>query len=247
MIKNLIFDLDDTLTDCGVFYREQESKFAQYQHERTGLSIDIIKKLREDIDVNFTKTPDGFNRVRFPRSFASTSTVIDIMLGNPIDEVAAYQSFELGDEVFNATYPLCEGVEEALTEYQQHGYNMFILTKGDYEVQSRKIQLNLLSRWFPADQIYIVPRKTPESLQRVLDDNELSPIETVVIGDSLSDDIANAQIVGCMDIWVSGRHNSAWAYENTKVQPSVRTENVADLPNLLNPKTGDFTVLAGRI
>lgn len=246
MIKNLIFDLDDTLVDCGVYYKQQQDKFAKYQHERTGLSETLIKRLREDIDVTFTQTPDGFNRVRFPRSFAATSTVIDIMLGNDIDEVAAYQSFELGDEVFNAMYPLVNGVEETLTEYRDAGHRLFLLTKGDFNVQSRKIELNQLSRWFDKERIYIVPQKKPEAMQRVIADHNLNLNETAVIGDSLRDDIAVAQKVGVTDIWISGRHNSAWAYENTQVSPTYRVENVTELPTLVDPKTGNFTVVSSQ-
>jgi putative hydrolase of the HAD superfamily len=242
VIKNIIFDFDDTLADCGIFYREQQNKFAAYQASRTGLPVELISKLRESIDVHFTQTPDGFNRVRFPRSFASTSMTIDVMLGNKVDEVAAYQSFELGDEVFNAMYPLCPGIPEMLDSFRDAGHQLFLLTKGDFEVQTRKIVLNGLDRWFQKDRMYIVPQKTPQSLQRVLDDHGLNTTDTIVVGDSLRDDIANAHAVGCESVWVSGRHNAAWAYENTQVEVIYSTENAADLGNLLDPKTGNFTI-----
>lgn len=245
MKRNIIFDLDDTLADCGVYYKAQHQKFAEYQHERTGLSVELIKRLREDIDVNFTQTADGFSRVRFPRSFASTSMTIDVMLGNKVDDVAAYQSFELGDEVFNATYPLCEGVTDMLTTYRDAGHTLLLLTKGDFEVQSRKIVMNDLHDWFDKDRMYIVPQKTPQSLQSVLDDHNLSPKNTVVVGDSLRDDIANAFAVGCDAVWVSGRHNTAWAYENTHVEVTHSVECAADLTQLLDPTTGNFTIAVG--
>lgn len=245
MIQNIIFDFDDTLADCGIYYREQQTKFVEYQSTRTGLSPELIGKLRETIDLHFTSTPDGFNRVRFPRSFASTSMTIDVMLGNKVDEVAAYQSFQLGDEVFNATYPLCQGVAEMLTEYRDAGYTLFLLTKGDFQVQTRKIQLNQLYRWFERDRIYIVPQKTPEALQTVLFNHRLDPKTTVVVGDSIRDDIANAYTMKCEAIWVSGRHNAHWAYENTNIEIGRSIENAADLSSLLDPKTGIFTVTSG--
>src|SRR3990172_5360988 len=135
---NFIFDLDDTLSDCSIYYKAQQHQFAEYQSQRTGLPADLIHDLRTAIDVAFTRTADGFSRVRFPRSFASTSTTLDIMLGNNIDEQAAYQSFQLGDEVFNATYPLFDGVVNILENLVVDGHQLFLYTKGDYTVQQRK-------------------------------------------------------------------------------------------------------------
>jgi len=237
---NLIFDLDDTLVDCSKFYKQQQEAFAQYQHERTGLSVDLIKKVREDIDVNFMSTPDGFSRARFPRSFASTSMTIDMMLGNSMDEDAARQSFELGDLVFDAEYPLCEGVDTMLSAYKDAGHDLYLVTKGDFGVQTRKIQMNGLTKWFTNDKTYIVAQKTHVEYGLVLSHHNLSKSNTYIIGDSLRDDIANAQKLGLPHVWVSGRHNAGWAYENTKMTVVFSIENAADLVHLIDPITGNL-------
>lgn len=245
-IKNIIFDLDDTLINCGAYYRTQQDKLAQYQHERTNLPIEFINKLRSDIDVNFTQTPGGFNRERFPRSFAATSMVLDIMLGNVVDEPAAYQSFELGDQVFEATYPIFNGVPGMLTTYMNAGYNLFLLTKGDFTVQTRKIEMNDLSNWFHRDRMYIVPHKNPETLQRVLTDHALEVSQTVIIGDSIRDDIDVAYKVGCEAIWVYGRHN-AGVYEHMKIDIQHQIDEAAHLPLMLDPQTGTIVVKSLRV
>lgn len=226
---NLIFDLDDTLADCSIFYKEQIERFAEFQHDRTGISPNLIMKLREGIDVTFTSTPDGFSRVRFPRSFAATSTAIDIMLGNDIDDVAAYQSFELGDEVFNATYPLFDGVDDLLQSLIADGHDLFLLTKGDYKVQQRKIELNKLHRWFSSDRMYIVNQKTPDALKALMADHMLKASDTIVIGDSLRDDIHVANQLGIRSVWVSKSIDPKWSYENVQVVPTIHISQITEL------------------
>jgi len=235
---NLIFDLDDTLVDCSKFYKQQQEAFAQYQHERTGLSVDLIKKVREDIDVNFMSTPDGFSRARFPRSFAATSMTIDMMLGNSMDEEAARQSFELGDLVFDAEYPLCPGVDVMLSAYKDAGHNLFLVTKGDFAVQTKKIEMNGLSNWFSTDKIYIVAQKSHVEYGRVLHDHHLDKSDTCIIGDSIRDDMISAEHLAVSCVWVHGRHNTGWSYENAKYKPIFSIEHAADLVTLIDPITG---------
>lgn len=237
---DLIFDMDDTLSDCGVFYKAQQTMFAEFQSKRTGLPVQLITELREKIDVTFTQTPDGFSRVRFPRSFASTSMTIDVMLGNKVDEVAAYQSYELGDEVFNAMYPLFEGVPEMLSTFYDSGHRLFLMTKGDYEVQTRKININGLRKWFHNDRIYILGQKSSRALQDVIANHTMDKSRTVVIGDSLRDDVGVANDVGVTSVWVSGRHNASWTYENTHHKPHYQIEHVVDLVNLIDTKSSQF-------
>ena len=241
MKLDLIFDLDDTLSDCGIFYRDQQKRFTEFQSHRTGLPEELIHTLRENIDVTFTSTPDGFSRERFPRSFASTSATIDIMLGNPVDEDAAEQSFLLGDEVFNAMYPLREGVEEMLTAYMENGHRLFMLTKGDYDVQIRKVALNGLRQWFDNDRIYIVNQKTSEDLHRVIVDHNIDITNAVMIGDSMRDDVGNAKALGITSVWIRNQNTPKWSYENVPYRADYELDHTAELVNLIDPIKGQFT------
>lgn len=241
MKLDLIFDLDDTLSDCGIYYRNQQKQFTEFQSQRTGLPEELIHTLRENIDVTFTSTPDGFSRARFPRSFASTSATIDIMLGNPVDETAAERSFLLGDEVFNAMYPLRDGIEDMLNAYMRNEHRLYILTKGDYDVQIRKVALNGLRQWFDNDRIYIVAQKTSDDLQRVLTDHNINPINAVMIGDSMRDDVGNAKTVGITSVWVKNHNTPKWSYENVPYKPDYELDHTTELIHLIDPIKGQFT------
>lgn len=242
MKLNLIFDLDDTLVECGKYYRAQQEEFAEFQSNRTGLPPELIYKLRENIDVTFTSTSDGFSRARFPRSFASTSITIDLMLGHSIDEDAKEQSFMIGDKVFNAMYPLLDGIDTMLTSYLDNDHKLFLLTKGDYDVQIRKVALNGLRQWFDNECIYIVGQKTPDELHSILINHSLDPDDTVMIGDSLRDDIGTAKSLGVTSVWINNNNSLAWGYENVSCEADYELNHASKLVHLINPIKGQFTL-----
>lgn len=232
MIKNIIFDLDNTLCNCSIFYRQKQMEFAQYQSSRTNHSVEFCLDLLKKIDVTFTSTPEGFSKTRFPRAFAAASITIDIMMGNPIDESAAQHSWFIGDSVFNEPYPLFDGVFDVLTHCKNNGYNMFLLTKGDYEVQMKKVVNNGLDNIFDSDKIYIFPHKTSTEFSILLNDHQLEINETIVVGDSIRDDIGSALELGLTTVLVEDA-TGTWDYENQKHTPHHRIPKVTELPLLL--------------
>lgn len=139
MITNLIFDMDDTLCECSPYYAKCKKAFIVQAHERTNIPSDVIKQILSGIDVACTSLPSGFGKERYPRSFAAASSVLDIIRGLPVDSQAAEQSYLLGDSVFNEPYPLFDGVLDTLQRLKQSGYRLFLYTKGDYEMQWKKI------------------------------------------------------------------------------------------------------------
>lgn len=238
MKKNLVFDLDNTLCDCSVFYKQKQNEFARYQAERTGHSEEFCLELLKKIDITFTGTKEGFSKNRFPRAFAAASSALDIMMGLPVNDEAAQHSWYIGDSVFNEPYPLFDGVFDMLTQYRDGGYKLFLLTKGDYNVQISKVIRNKLNHLFDADCIYVVPKKTGNELGRILADHDLILEETVMIGDSLRDDIGSAKQLGMDNILVEDSTGS-WEYENQKHEPTYFIKKVTELPTII-PVTHSF-------
>jgi putative hydrolase of the HAD superfamily len=234
MYKNLIFDLDGTLCECAKYYLEQQSLHAEFQSARTGLPKEFCFNLQRKIDVEFTPLPEGFTRNRFPRSFSAVSLTLDAMLGNEIDMDAAKRGFEFGDAVFEAPYELFAGVMDVLKEYKNAGFNMFLYSKGDTDVQLRKIGINDLYEIFDRKNTYIVGQKHPESLQKILDDHNLIKEETLVIGDSIRDEIGCAAQLSVPSAWVTGDSQvGSWEYENKKHPYTYEIHSVADLPSIV--------------
>ena len=228
--ENVIFDMDDTLLDCSPFYLKCKQDFIADASRRTGIDVDVVGKILDGIDVACTNLPHGFGKERFPRSFAATSAVLDIILGNKVNADAADQSYLLGDSVFHAEYPLYPGVYERLDLLKNVlGFNLFLCTKGDYDVQNRKIIKNGLDKIFETDHIYIVPKKTGAELTRILQDHSLNPETTLMIGDSIRDDVGSALDAGITSVWVQNYGKRSWAYEDKNHEPHHVIPIVTDI------------------
>lgn len=238
-MKNIIFDLDNTLIECGKYYLECYDRFAVETERRLGIPQEICKKVVKDIDVACTNLQHGFGKERFPRSFAAASAALDLISGNTLDLDMVELSYLLGESVFNAPYEEYPDAFKTVEAYSK-SYKLFLWTKGDYEVQLKKITMHSLYRFFDRDKVYIVPKKDPEGLQQVLSDHNLTPSETIIVGDSIRDEIGSGNSLGLTTVWVKGNANSDWAYENEKHHPTYIIEAVKDLPTFIPIHSGDL-------
>jgi len=151
-----------------------------------------------------------------------------------VDDLAAEQSYLIGEEVFSAEYPLYEGVREMLMQYKDGGHQLILFTKGDSIVQWNKIDKNRLQDIFDRDHIYIVGKKDGFTLERILIDQQLDPTDTAIIGDSIRDDIGAGKEVGIKTIWVNNQQKRPWAYEDKNHIPDYTINKVIDLPTLVS-------------
>jgi FMN phosphatase YigB (HAD superfamily) len=112
----LLFDLDGTLCECGVYYVEATEAFVRYQVERTGLAEAVVREVVEQVDLAATMLPDAFRRDRFPRSFYAASLALDALAADRLMPIT-YEAQEEVDrqllalEMMGATIVYPERVE----------------------------------------------------------------------------------------------------------------------------------------
>lgn len=242
MYQNLIFDLDDTLVRCRKYYFECRDQFAGFQAMRYNIDPLVVDKMLNDFDVTCTKLPSGFSKERYPRSFAAISAAIDIVMGNEPNAQAAEISFNIANKVFDAPYEMIDGARDMLIKYRSIGKHIFLLTKGDEEVQRRKIALHRLDEVFPEGNIFIVPRKSVDEVRMVMKqifmwhsnpqpNGQLD--KTVMIGDSLKDDVGSALQAGIDAIHINCDLTPAWSYDDGTMIPTHCLKTVTDLPTII--------------
>lgn len=232
MIRHIIFDLDDTLIACGKYYLEQKRAFAKDAAARTGLPEAFCHSILQKVDLECTHLPHGWGRERFPKSFAAVSLALDVIAGKPIDVTASEQAYLLGETVFSAPYELLPFTKSVLRRLKDDGIELYLFTKGDYQIQQQKILSHSLLEYVGGmDRVYIVPTKTGAQLEQIVTDHKLNVNECLLVGDSMRDDIASANEIGMRAILVKTGY--AWAYETHDASPFATLRDLSELPPLV--------------
>jgi putative hydrolase of the HAD superfamily len=104
---------------------------------------------------------------------------------------------------------LLPGVEETLA-YLASRHTLFLVTKGQQDEQSRKIEASGLAGYFRG--VEILPEKHPESYRRLVEHHGWEPPQTWMIGNSLRSDIRPALAVGLNAVFIPHAHT--WALEH---------------------------------
>jgi putative hydrolase of the HAD superfamily len=231
-IDKIIFDLDNTLIKTTELYMQAIQDFTEYL-QRSGLDMytqDEIKSKQEEIDLQLVEQR-GFSLERFQLSFVETYKTLlkptevqfDPAVAENCRDIAA--SVKLTPEKYkqrgwkSQANKALEGV---------HGdYELALFTKGDPDIQWRKINGLNLTRWFPEENIHICDHKTPNLFHEVIDPH--TPGETYKIGDSIRSDINPMLNLGGHAINVTG---GDWAYE----KDDLITDYPGDFHTVPNPE-----------
>lgn len=233
--KVVIFDLDNTLIECGQHYLDAQDEFVRQVTARTGLDGDLVLKVLQKIDVECSSLPDGFSRYRFPRSFKAAALALDAIASIAPSMEFADSMYAVGDAVFTAEYPIYPGVRELLMELRLSGYRLGLITKGDPQVQNWKIDKHDLRPYF--EHVNVVLNKNPDVFAGMVELFDVPAASVWVVGDSLKDDIGPAKHIGCRTIEINSK-TGRWGYENESHAADFRVFHVVEArPYLLtHPK-----------
>ena len=227
MYKNLFFDLDDTLWAFtenardtfiqlydkyayGRFFESFEHYYALYQKRNIELWGDYASG---------AISKEELNRIRF---------------SYPLIQVGVENAEELSrvyTKDFLSMIPLCTKVmphaHEVLQELSGR-YNLYILSNGFEELQSRKMHSSGLDKYFKkmvlSDDLGVL-KPRPEIFHFALSATQSQLKESLMIGDSWENDIVGAQGVGMHQVYynVSGKTDL----------PFKPTYQIGDLKELL--------------
>lgn len=232
MTKALIIDMDDTLIECHSEYKKALATGGKYIEGLTGLKAELATELISQIDLVSVKHSMCFQKNRFPDSFGHALIAACRITGNPrpiVSQAQVNEAVKIGASVFEAEYPVFPGVIHALTEVKSKGIKMVLYTKGDPDVQKYKIEKHQFNKVF--DHIMIIPNKSTGRLMEAMLELELGPTTTIVVGDSLKDDIAPAKSLGIRTVHVA--HSDAWSYGDHDVKPDVTISSFAEIINMV--------------
>lgn len=225
MIRNILFDLDDTLLDFGLAERIAIAKTL----ERFGIEP-RPERLARYSELNLAQWK-LLERGLLHREEVKTRRFQLLFedLGAACSPAEAARHYE---RLLGVGHYFMDGAE-ALLHVLQSDYRLYLVTNGTAAVQERRIESAGLARFFAG--IFISERigfHKPDTrffnfcFARIPD---FERRETLIVGDSLSSDIKGGRDAGIRTVWFNPR--GAEGLEG--VVPDYELRRLSDLPALL--------------
>jgi putative hydrolase of the HAD superfamily len=232
MIRAVLLDLDDTLLDTRHSATTALAATCALAAERCpGLSEEQLRAayhaVVREVDLELAARKIDFSQMR--DFYLHRWTEILARCGLASEHAAALGERYMASRRLN--YQLCEEVLELLPQLLDR-YQVALLTNGPSDLQRDKIAIVDLERWLP--RIYVSGelgcwKPQPAIFQHVLEQLGCAPREAVMVGDSLTNDVAGAAAVGMRTVWIN-RHGQRPVLA---IRPDATVTDLRPLPGLL--------------
>lgn len=211
MKQLLLFDLDDTLIYTHRVFLQVTAEIID-RMEELGIIDDNLYYTLDSFDQELVEEEQSFSMDIFPRAVGKTYDFYCQKLGLEYNEQIANELNEIAWGIKTIRYEAVEGAEKLLSQLYAKGcFQIYIVTRGDEEVQKKKIKDNNFDKYI--DGIYVVPNKNTEIYQKIILENGFTKENTWIIGNSLKAEIMPAQQLGIKCILTDVTKEN-WNYEN---------------------------------
>lgn len=225
IVRGVIFDGDDTLWLTEPLYDTARAA-ARAVVEEAGLDGAAWEAQQRRCDVaNVMRFGHGADR--FPTSAVEALSAVG---GDGIPDAAHVRERvrNAAASVFVARAPLRLGAREVLADLHRYGVRLALVTKGDREVQQRRIEASGLEQFF--DLIVIVERKSAGVFRNVADQLGVATDELLSVGHSIDSDIRPSVDAGIAALWLPAY---VWEFEHHDRALERDLHRIDDLADIL--------------
>jgi putative hydrolase of the HAD superfamily len=226
----VVFDGDDTLWSTEPLYDEARDA-ARAEVVRAGFDGDEWERLERRFDVENVRHL-GFSIERFPTSCVQAYEAIARQSRVPVNEDVRERVRAAARRVFNQDPPLVPGAKETLRALRARGVRLALLTKGDPDVQKRRVEHSGLANMF--DVIHIVPEKPAAAFLEIVAELEVEPKDAWSVGNSVRSDILPAIEAGLRAVWIDAH---VWEHERFdgmfSHDQAIAVTNLADVADTI--------------
>ncbi|TOA18379.1 HAD family hydrolase [Vibrio parahaemolyticus] len=236
MLKAIFFDMDETL--CGTSQADKAAgqKFGAWIQQTYPQVSDPQAFLQRYLQGVYKKLNAEFPQLvaLLPDENAFRCGLIQTILaenGIHIDAEQAQQAQHYFDLARMGAFTFFPGVKEMLTDLRKH-YKLVVITNGPIFSQHPKLKATQMDEW--VDHIIVggeEPEEKPAAsiFQKALNLVDVKPEEALHIGDSLAADIAGANNMGILSVWV----NATGASNPTEITPNFEIRETVELKEIL--------------
>ena len=224
MIRNILFDLDETLLD----FKKSESMALSNMLKSIGVepTREVIDRYSEINKSRWKLLEKGLLTRKQVKESRYELLFSELGVDYPAARATAYyeEQLSLRGFLFPDTIKLLEVL---------HGsYKLFIVSNGGMKVQSGRLADCGIGRYF--EDIFISEAAGAEKPSVEFFDYcfrkrpDIKPEDTIIIGDSLTSDIQGGKNAGIRTVWFNPMRQQA-----TDIQPDYEVYGLLDIPKLL--------------
>ena len=226
-IKGIIFDADDTIVN----HRECEKQALQYMFEKIEEKYDknyqeIFRPLDKELWDNVALNKSNIAKELIPEyRFKVFFDMINISYN---DYKKANKLFQ---DVLEHSVALIEKADEAIEYLHNKNYMLFVATNGLVKLQKPRV-LNSKIAKFISDIIVSeevgLAKPNPKIFNVLLERNNLTSNDVIMVGDSLEKDVQGAQNANIKAIWYNPKEKN----NNTNIIPDYEIKSLLELKHL---------------
>ena len=236
MLKAIFFDMDETL--CGTSQADKVAgqEFANWMKETYPQLADSNAFLQRYLQGVYKKLNAEFPELvaLLPDENAFRCGLIKTILAEQGIEISAEQAQQAQsffDSARMNAFSFLPGVKEMLVELRQH-YTLVVITNGPIFSQHPKLAATEMSEW--VDHIIVggeEPEEKPAAsiFHKALKLADVKPEEALHIGDSLAADIAGANDMDILSVWVNPKGSD----NSTDIEPDYEVKDTVELKEIL--------------
>jgi len=234
LIKVVFFDLDETLYDYGSIRKVANQEVAKLV-EKMGLTssetfIQTLRQVTRKIYEKYRESPILFDRkYRFQEIFRVLNVDVD-------EEIVVRLVNEYWNYVYQRIKPYPD-VIPVLKTLKAKGYRLGIISDGLVEIQINRLKALKLKEYFDTctfSEEVGRNKPSPEIFQLALKRARCDPLEAVMVGDNVRTDIAGANRMGMISVWIRRGIFKDLEPDSPLEIPNYTIDNLKNLIFILN-------------
>ncbi len=204
MRNYLLIDADDTLWENNIYFEQAIHDFITFLDHST-LSVAEVRQVIDGVERIM-----GYGSANFARSLVETYRRV---AEADVREEDVQRVRQFGERILQQPLQLLAGVKETL-DYLFPRHDLVLLTKGAFEEQKLKVERSGIEHYF--SRVTIVDEKDVATYQKLVEELQVEPTRTWMIGNSPRSDINPALTAGLNAVYIP--HPHTWHMEHEEVQ-----------------------------
>ncbi len=204
MRNYLLIDADDTLWENNIYFEQATHDFIAFLNHST-LSSEEVQRVLDEVERVM-----GYGSVNYTKSLVETYRRV---AETEVTDEDIQKVRQFGERIVQQPLQLLDGVKETL-DYLFSRHDLVLLTKGAVEEQKLKVERSGIEQYF--SRVTIVAEKNVATYQELVEELQVEPTLTWMIGNSPRSDINPALAVGLNAVYIP--HPHTWHFEHEEVQ-----------------------------